>query len=92
MVVGAGTAVVVGATVVDVVVVGVTVVVLTGATGDTVTDGSDKAPIPAWFQAETWNWWEDPGSSPTTTWEGAVEAVSETSTLHSPPSTLCSIR
>ena len=46
-----------GATVVVVVVavLGATVVVVVGATGLTAVDGADRAPMPAAFQADTWN-------------------------------------
>ena len=55
-----------GATVVVVVVavVGATVVVVVGATGLTAVDGADMAPMPAAFQADTWNSYEMVGSSP----------------------------
>jgi len=70
VVVGA-TVVVVGATVVvvgaTVVVVGATVVVVGGATGCTAGEGVDMEPIPAGFQAETWNSYETAESRPIAT-------------------------
>ena len=76
MVVG-GTVVVVGAAVVVVggtgvvvgdtgVVVGDTVGVVGEATGCTAGEGVDRAPIPAGFQAETWNAYETAESRPIT--------------------------
>ena len=54
-----------GTTIVVVVaVVGATVVVVVGATGLTAVDGTDMAPMPAAFQADTWNSYEMVGSSP----------------------------
>ena len=76
-----------GATVVVVV-----VVVVVGATGLTAVDGADRAPIPAAFQADTWNSYEMVGSSPIARWEVNVDDVLETRTAHSPPSTRRSIR
>ena len=82
-----------GATVVVVVVVvGATVVVVVGATALTAVDGADRAPMPAAFQADTWNSYEMVGSSPTARWEVHVDDVLETRTAHSPPSTRRSIR
>jgi hypothetical protein len=85
-----------GATVVAgglvVVVVGATVVVVVGATGLTAVDGADRAPMPAAFQADTWNSYEMVGSSPIARWEVNVDDVLETRTAHSPPSTRRSIR
>ncbi len=83
-----------GATVVVVVVavVGATVVVVVGATALTAVDGSDRAPMPAAFQADTWNSYEMVGSSPTARWEVHVDDVLETRTAHSPPSTRRSIQ
>ena len=90
----AGVVVVDGATVVVVVVavVGATVVVVVGATGLTAVDGADRAPMPAAFQADTWNSYEMVGSSPIARWEVHVDDVLETRTAHSPPSTRRSIR
>ena len=82
-----------GATVVVVVVVvGATVVVVVGATALTAVDGADRAPMPAAFQADTWNSYEMVGSSPIARWEVHVDNVLETRTAHSPPSTRRSIR
>jgi hypothetical protein len=91
----AGELVVDGAMVVVVVVavVGATVVVVVvGATGLTAVDGADMAPMPAAFQADTWNSYEMVGSSPIARWEVHVDDVLETRTAHSPPSTRRSIR
>jgi hypothetical protein len=91
----AGGLVVDGAMVVVVVVavVGATVVVVVvGATGLTAVDGADMAPMPAAFQADTWNSYEMVGSSPIARWEVHVDDVLETRTAHSPPSTRRSIR
>jgi len=91
----AGGLVVDGAMVVVVVVavVGATVVVVVvGATGLTAVDGADRAPMPAAFQADTWNSYEMVGSSPIARWEVNVDDVLETRTAHSPPSTRRSIR
>ena len=46
------------------VVAGATVVVVVGATGLTAVDGADRAPMPASFQADTWNSYKMAGSSP----------------------------
>jgi hypothetical protein len=74
-------------------VVGATVVVVVvGATGLTAVDGADMAPMPAAFQANTWNSYEMVGSSPIARWEVHVDDVLETRTAHSPPSTRRSIR
>ena len=78
--------------VVVVAVVGATVVVVIGATGLTTVDGADRAPMPAAFQADTWNSYEMVGSSPIARWEVHVDDVLETRTAHSPPSTRRSIR
>ena len=78
--------------VVVVAVVGATVVVVVGATGLTAVDGVDMAPMPAAFQADTWNSYEMVGSSPTARLEVHVDDVLETRTAHSPPSTRRSIR
>ena len=90
----AGGLVVDGATVVAgvVAVVGATVVVVVGATGLTAVDGADRAPMPAAFQADTWNSYEMVGSSPIARWEVHVDDVLETRTAHSLPSTRRSIR
>ena len=74
------------------VVAGATVVVVVGATGLTAVDGADRAPMPAAFQADTWNSYEMVGSSPIARWEVNVDDVLETRTAHSPPSTRRSIR
>ena len=100
MVVVAGATVVAGELVVDgamvvvvvVAVVGATVVVVVGATGLTAVDGADRAPMPAAFQADTWNSCEMVGSSPIARWEVNVDDVLETRTAHSLPSTRRSIR
>ena len=95
MVVVDGATVVAGGPVVVVVVDGATVVagvVVVGATALTAVDGADRAPMPAAFQADTWNSYEMVGSSPTARWEVHVDDVLETRTAHSPPSTRRSIR
>ena len=87
-----GATVVVVVVVVVVAVVGATVVVVVGATALTAVDGADRAPMPAAFQADTWNSYEMVGSSPIARWEVNVDDVLETRTAHSPPSTRRSIR
>ncbi len=88
-----GATVVVVVVVVVVAMVGATVVVVVdGANGLTAVDGADRAPMPAAFQADTWNSYEMVGSSPIARWEVHVDDVLETRTAHSPPSTRRSIR
>jgi hypothetical protein len=87
-----GATVVAGGLVVDGAMVVVVVVVVVGATGLTAVDGADMAPMPAAFQANTWNSYEMVGSSPIARWEVHVDDVLETRTAHSPPSTRRSIQ